>query len=115
MHKALRDAMNAAGTYGDAGTAAHHIVARNAGGAAGARNILSRNGIGLDTLWNGVFLPSKRFASKARGVIHEGLDSSGYYQRVTERLAEAESLRGRAGVLRELQKIRSELVNGFLQ
>ena len=71
--------------------------------AQDARDILSRNGIDIDSHWNGIFLPKD---------MHKGLHTRKYYNAITEKLTEAEA-GGRTNVLRELQKIRDQLASGI--
>ena len=106
----LRRSMNDAGVYGDPGTVPHHLVSRNDRRAATAISILRRHNIDPDSHWNGVFLPVK--GSSARGAIHNNLHTNNYYKTLTDRLKTADAQGGRAQVLRELQRIRSELVDG---
>ena len=105
----LRKALNRAGVYGDPGTVPHHLVSRFDTRADSARSILSKHGIDLDSHWNGAFLPTR--GSSARGAIHNNLHTNAFYETVTARLRKADA-GGRAHVLRELQKIRSELLDG---
>lgn len=99
----LRGAMKRAGVYGDGGAIPHHMVSRFDARALKARDILSRNGVDIDSHWNGIFL---------RGSDHKGLHTNAYYQAITERLALAEARGGRAHVLHELQQIRNQLAGG---
>jgi hypothetical protein len=99
----------------DAGTIPHHIVSRFADDADDARTILANHKIDLDSHWNGVFLPSRNAGSAARGAIHENLHTTRYYEILTERLKKADRLRGRGSVLRELQRIRSDLLDGTFE
>jgi len=106
----LRKAMNRAGVYGDNGAVPHHMVSRFDKRADDARRILGKHNIDLDSHWNGVFLPTR--GSKARGAIHNNLHTNDYYAELTRRLSDADLNGGRAGVLRELQRIRSDLIDG---
>jgi hypothetical protein len=101
--------MNDAGMYGDPGTVPHHVVSRFDGRAARARAVLSKHDIDLDSHWNGVFLPSR--GSSARGAIHNNVHTTAYYDVIAERLNRADA-GGRASVLRQLQRIRGELLDG---
>ncbi len=87
--------------------------------ANAAREILAKHGISLDSHWNGVFLPTRKRGMRsagsipgARGAIHNNLHSKDYRKQLAERLQRADSKGGKAKVLQELQKIRSELVQG---
>jgi len=105
----LRRSLSGAGVFGDPGTEAHHLISRYAKGADEARSILKRHGVDLDSHWNGVYLPGK--GAQARGAIHSHVHTNSYYEAVVNRLLDAET-RGRAHVLRELQRIRGELIDG---
>jgi hypothetical protein len=100
----LRSAMNKAGVFGDEGAIPHHMVSRFDLRALDARKILDKYGIGLDSHWNGVFLPRSA---------HEGLHTAGYYEAITRRLVQGDVSGKRAGVLRALQQIRTDLTGGI--
>ena len=104
-----------AGRYGDVGTDAHHIVALAHPDADEARRILRRFDIGLDDAINGVWLPRNSSVSRARGALHNeagsALTSEACLKEVSKRIRGAAG-KGRAKVLRELQKIRHDLLNG---
>ncbi|MFO0945669.1 MAG: AHH domain-containing protein [Planctomycetota bacterium] len=110
----LRKSLNAAGRYGDPGTVPHHLVSRFDKRAAEARDILGKYGIDLDSHFNGVFLPSSRLGSKARGVLHESVHTNDYYATITEKLRVADAKGSKAAVLQSLQRIRSTLLNGVM-
>jgi hypothetical protein len=105
----LRRSLSGAGVFGDPGTEAHHLISRYAKGADEARSILKRHGVDLDSHWNGVYLPGK--GAQARGAIHSHVHTNSYSEAVVNRLLDAET-RGRAHVLRELQRIRGGLIDG---
>jgi len=111
----LGNNLRKAGSYGDLGTDAHHIVSRGHKGATDARGVLKKHGIGIDDAANGAWLPRNSQVSRARGVLHNqagsALTRSTYLDAVNDRILKADS-GGRATVLRELQKIRYELLNG---
>jgi hypothetical protein len=106
---ALRRNLIKAGSYGNPGTAAHHIVARADKLGANARKILKRFKIDLDSHWNGVWLRSNSSSEGFRGAIHSKLHNTNYYRAVETQLEQATT---RAQALKILQNIRSELLNG---
>lgn len=112
----LGNNMKATGSYGDLGTDAHHIVALTHRRAAPARNVLSDHGISIDDAMNGVWLPRTSTASRARGALHResgsALTNRTYIDEVNRRIVAADAAGGRAHVLRELQKIRMDLLDG---
>ncbi|MHC4717313.1 MAG: AHH domain-containing protein [Planctomycetota bacterium] len=114
-NNSLGDRMIKAGRYGDPGTNAHHIVARNHPGASDAQKVLRECGIDLDDAINGVWLPRNSTVSRARGALHHeagsALTNDTYLKEVNKRITTA-AKGGRAQVLRELQKIRHDLLNG---
>ncbi len=109
----LGNNMVTAGQYGDVGTAAHHIVAKNHKMADGARRILDDLGFtkkDLDKAFDGVWLRrNSQVASRARGAIHSRLHTRAYFSEVQRRLASAES---KAQAIHILQGIRRELLQG---
>lgn len=111
----LADNLRKAGRYGDRGTDAHHIVAHTHRGAAPAQAILRKHGIDINSHFNGVWLPRNSSASRARGALHRergsALTRKSYLDEVNQRVIAADA-GGRAAVLRELQKIRFDLLNG---
>lgn len=78
--RALGRALEAAGIARPAGSAAHHVVAGSAPGAAAARATLQRLGVGINDAANGVFLPGARHAS---------LHTAEYFEAVNRALAGA--------------------------
>ena len=104
----LGRAMAKAGQTRPKGHAAHHIVAKKAPGAADARQILEKFGIGLDDAVNGVFLPAS--SSAASGAAnHTSLHTAAYYRAVNYALSQATS---RADALGILAGIANKLQNG---
>ncbi|HET6430161.1 MAG TPA: polymorphic toxin-type HINT domain-containing protein [Phycisphaerae bacterium] len=107
--------MMRAGRYGDVGTDAHHIVALAHPDAEEARMVLRTFDIGLDDAINGVWLPRNSSVSRARGALHNeagsALTSEACLKEVNKRIRGAAG-KGRAKVLRQLQKIRHDLLNG---
>jgi len=112
----LGNNMRRAGSYGDVGTDAHHIVAYSHGTAKPARDILAKHSIDINDAINGVWLPRNSAISRARGALHReagsALTNSGYLNEVNRRILAADAAGGKAHVLRELQKIRFDLLNG---
>jgi hypothetical protein len=84
----LGNNMVKAGQYGDVGTAAHHIVAKNHKMADGARRILYDLGFtekDLDKAFNGVWLRrNNQVAGRARGVIHSRLHTRAYFRELLQ-------------------------------
>jgi RHS repeat-associated protein len=78
--RALGRALEASGVVRPAESAAHHIVAGSAQGAAAARATLQRLGIGINDAANGVFL---------QGAEHAGVHTAEYYNAVNRALAGA--------------------------
>jgi hypothetical protein len=76
--RALGRALEAAGIVRPAESAAHHIVAGSAQGAALARTTLQNLGIGINDAANGVFL---------KGVDHAGVHTAEYYDAVNKALS----------------------------
>lgn len=81
---------------------AHHIVAKNAKAAESARDVLNRQGIGIDDAVNGAAMEKS-----AHRVEHTAEN----YNRVNERVIEAERMGGRAGVENALREIAKEKAN----
>jgi A nuclease family of the HNH/ENDO VII superfamily with conserved AHH len=98
--RALGRALEALGLARPPGSAAHHIVAGSAPGAAAARAILQRLGIGINDAANGVFL---------QGAEHAGIHTTEYYNTVNQALAGATT---KAQAEQILQSIASGLQNG---
>ena len=66
----------------------------------GARDILRRNGIDIDSFWNGV---------KVTKSFHASLHSHRYITRITDLLSKAETRGGSMEVRRELLRIADKL------
>jgi hypothetical protein len=77
--------------------------------ASDARKILSKYNIGINSHWNGVYLPTR---NAAHGTIHLGKHNSDVIKAINQRIIGADTKGGKVGVLRELQKIRNELASG---
>lgn len=112
----LGNNLKKAGSYGDLGTDAHHIVAFSHRGAKASQDILTKHGIDLNDAMNGVWLPRNSSASRARGALHHeagsALTNADYLNEVNRRILAADAAGGKSHVLRELQKIRHDLLNG---
>ena len=78
---------------------AHHIVAQGAPQAQGARDILVRWGIDIDSASNGVFL---RTTDVGKGAYHPSLHTKEYYQEIEEKLSVATSKQQAESVLRDI-------------
>jgi hypothetical protein len=86
--------------------AAHHIVAKAEGrfpSAKRARDILKKAKIDINDAVNGVALPIN---------VHRPLHTEKYYQEIERRLSESFSLKGRQGVIDELERIAADLQKG---
>lgn len=97
------------------GFVTHHIVAGKAAGAAKARAVLRKFGIGIDDAANGVYLPGSKAAQTAAGTsatIHAGGHSDAYYAFVNRML---ESASTREEVEAVLLTIRTMLLAGALK
>lgn len=92
--RALGRALEALGILRPAGSAAHHVVAGAAPGAATARATLERFGVGINDAINGVFLPSAQHAAT--------LHTKQYFEAVNSALSSAKT---RAEVEQTLQFI----------
>ncbi|MDO3628862.1 AHH domain-containing protein [Mucilaginibacter sp. BT774] len=98
----------AAGFIRPDNTAAHHIVAGEAKGAALARMILKREGIDINEADNGVFLPKNSKYENLPIMTHSTIHTNKYYQAINNRL-----LNAKPGTVRqELHKIKQEILNG---
>ncbi|EKE7311036.1 AHH domain-containing protein [Escherichia coli] len=92
------------------GSAAHHIVAWDDPRALGARKILEKYGIHIDSAENGVFLKHVDPNSLQPGAYHRVIHTNKYYADVEARLADAANANGKQGVLDELDAIRDDLL-----
>ncbi len=110
--RALGRALEAAGHTRPSGSAAHHIVAGTAPGAARARAVLRGFGIRINDEVNGVFLPASRASPNPTGAaVHSTLHTGAYYHRVNQMLAAATT---RAEAEAVLAAIRRSLLSGGL-
>jgi hypothetical protein len=98
--RALGRALELSGIERPAGAAAHHIAAGSAQGAAEARAVLRKFGIGINDSANGVFLA---------GAQHAGVHTAEYYAAVNRALATATS---RAQAEQILESLGIGLKNG---
>ncbi len=92
------------------GSAAHHIVAWDDPRALGARKILEKYGIHIDSAENGIFLKHVDPNSLQPGSYHRVIHTNKYYADVEARLADAAKANGKQGVLDELDAIRDDLL-----
>ncbi|WP_228005974.1 AHH domain-containing protein [Xenorhabdus sp. BG5] len=91
------------------GSAAHHIVAWDDPRALGARNILDKHQIHIDSAENGIFLKHIDQYSSQPGAYHRVIHTNKYYEDVVERITIADRLGGKDAVIAELAKIREDL------
>ncbi|MCA9686423.1 MAG: AHH domain-containing protein, partial [Myxococcales bacterium] len=90
--RAFREALIAAKGAPEAGWHAHHIVAKGAGKAQPARDILDDFGIKVSDTINGVFLPAtETAAATSKAAYHPKIHTTKYYEAVNNRLAKADS------------------------
>lgn len=82
--------------------------------AQAARDVLSRNGININSPMNGAFLPGCG-NGRALGAVHCGGHSGDYLREVNLRLISAEAHGGKLGVLNALSEIKIELLSGTMQ
>jgi len=90
-------------------SAAHHIVGDTAKRASPARAILKKHGIDIDSAENGVWLPNKNNKNGMPGIEHNGKHPNAYFDKVNQRIVNADRLGGKQGVLDELSAMRNEL------
>lgn len=113
--EALRGALEEAKEWpSDTGYEAHHIVAWNARGAAPARAILEKAGIGIDSADNGVWLPRATSTSESGSIIdaytdHGGVHTENYYEFVNEELAKVDP-ENKVAVRGVLNDLRAKLI-----
>jgi hypothetical protein len=88
---------------------AHHIVGSGKR-AKGAKDILKKHDIDIDSHKNGVFLPNGP-NSKAPGHIHTGRHTNNYIDAVNEDIIAADKLGGKEAVERQLEIIREGLLD----
>lgn len=115
----LRSNLDKAGCGCPPGTninAAHHIVAKKAGGAIGdqLRACLSVSGVDLDEAGNGVCLPTSDNA-KTRSLKHgaEGMHSNAYFQKLLDDCNTAYQNGGPQGVRNMLDGVRQKMADGI--
>ncbi|MFD3565997.1 AHH domain-containing protein [Streptomyces sp. NPDC058667] len=115
--RALAAAMAAIGMPQPPGHDAHHIIAWSEPSAAVARDILEWAGINpRDHPLNGVYLPRNTLDPKIvpqAWTRHQTLHTNNYYKETTRRLIEAKRQGGKQGVIREMQEIKKDLINGW--
>ncbi|HAX7267469.1 TPA: Rhs family protein [Escherichia coli] len=115
MKRANRNLAKSAGYMNRAwykfkGSAARHIVAWDDPRALGARKILEKYGIHIDSAENGIFLKHVDPNSLQPGSYHRVIHTNKYYADVEARLADAAKANGKQGVLDELDAIRDDLL-----
>ncbi|EFP9645646.1 Rhs family protein [Shigella boydii] len=115
MKRANRNLAKSAGYMNRAwykfkGSAAHHIVAWDDPRALGARKILEKYGIHIDSAENEIFLKHVDPNSLQPGSYHRVIHTNKYYADVEARLADAAKANGKQGVLDELDAIRDDLL-----
>ncbi|MCP3857612.1 MAG: hypothetical protein GY698_23280 [Actinomycetia bacterium] len=108
--RTLGDNLVASGVTRPGNSAAHHIVAGNAAGAAEARATLARFGVDINSVDNGVFLPlNTNVANPAGAAVHSTLHTNAYYAGVNDLLGQATT---RTEAVQALDAIRSQLLSG---
>jgi hypothetical protein len=100
------------------GCAAHHIVPDQEGrpglkAFADAARFAIDGCIDINDAENGVYLPSRANAS-CPGSYHRTLHNKKYYHDISSRLSDARSNDGCLGVRKELNAIKSDLINGII-
>ncbi len=95
--------------------AAHHIVPIKDPNAEKARAILATYGIEWNSAANGVFLPMETNKYTGNTALHIGGHSKEYINQVTRRLEKANERGGKNSIIRELNNIRQDLLDGKLQ
>jgi hypothetical protein len=99
-------------------TDAHHVVSWNHPDAVGARAILERFGIDVDSADNGVYLPSKSkyvpHPDMPNAYSHKKIHTKVYYVNLTEMLADVSLVpnANKEDIIDVLDEIANELVNG---
>jgi hypothetical protein len=114
----LGDDMRKAGVSKGKGTDDHHIVPKNHPDAEPAQDALARNNIPIDGHMNGVNLPRNSKVSRERGTLHNergsSLNNVEYIRAVNDRISAAELRGRRTHILRELQLLKFDLLNGTM-
>ncbi|MGW6851208.1 AHH domain-containing protein [Streptomyces virginiae] len=117
--RALAKAMTALGMPQPPGHDAHHIIAWKEPSAAVAREILEWAGINpRDHPLNGVYLPKTTMDPNIvpeAWTRHQTLHTNNYYKETTRRLIEAKLTGGKDGVIRAMQEMKKELINGWTE
>ncbi|MGB0902525.1 DUF6531 domain-containing protein [Halocynthiibacter sp.] len=93
----------------DAWAATHHIVEKADPSAKGARQILAKHGIPLDSADNGVWLPGKVGQTATPGILHNTSHPGAYSADVSGILSNADAFGGKQAVLTSLDRIRNTL------
>jgi hypothetical protein len=107
--KILGDNLVKSGVARPPNTAAHHVVPVKDPRAAVARTILRREGIGIDSAPNGVFLPMNRGVPNPTGAtVHSTVNTNRYHEEILNRLSSVAP----GKVVNALAQIIRELLNG---
>ena len=102
-------ANNMKNAYGEhPGMAAHHIVPRTLSGAKEAREVLKQYGIDIDSVDNGVYLPTDK-SYNGPAMYHPSLHTEEYVDKIN---AAFENVRSREDAINKLESIRSQLLDG---
>uniref|UniRef100_UPI001EEC7278 AHH domain-containing protein n=1 Tax=Vibrio vulnificus TaxID=672 RepID=UPI001EEC7278 len=92
-------------------SAAHHIVGETSKGAKPARDILKKHDIDINGAENGVFLPNRSNQDNMPGILHDGRHPNAYLDAVNKKIAFADELGGKQGVINALSDIRNTLLS----
>ncbi len=96
--------------------AAHHIVPWNDPRTSRARDILDKYDIDYNSAANGVFLPMEKNKYTGNTTLHIGNHGESYATTINSRILEADKEYGtKDAIIKELNSIREELLNGTLQ
>ena len=91
---------------------AHHIVSQGDQNAAESRAILERAGVLIHDSENGVFLPKNILTPNLGETFHQGLNTRLYNETVKLILQDAENSGENGAVVKALQQIKQQLLNG---
>lgn len=90
--------------------AAHHIIPATHKAAQDARNILTKYGIDINNVVNGIYLPTTDVSSQS-GIKHNGKHPDLYVIKVNADIVNADIIGGEAAVRLRLEQIRNILSN----
>ena len=110
--RVLRRNLKHAGVPAPASAAAHHIVPHGDANSSVARGILEKHKIDINSADNGVYLPRARKNPAPPAHNHADTFTQAYHDRLRDRLMQADSAGGKAGVLAELDSVRKDLLSG---